>query len=203
MFFLRRRPRATPFAFRDLGPLADGDLTLVPPTRDRAEAFLASVAHPLCRDEPECKVTRLGLEAFLHAVPDGRERCDPRRDGGIRAAYRFWMRLANGPIEYAGTLTLRVGRGGDLERYLGHVGYVVHPPARGRSLAARATRLILPLARSHGLRELWITCNPDNAASRRTAERLGAVYVETVSVPRRHPLYARGDREKRRYVLVI
>ena len=35
-------------------------------------------------------------------------------------------------------------------------------------------RLLLPLARRHGLQTVWITCNPDNWASRRTCELAGA-----------------------------
>jgi tagatose 1,6-diphosphate aldolase len=57
----------------------------------------------------------------------------------------------------------------------------------------------MPLARRHGINPLWITCNPDNHASRRTCERLGATLVEIVPVPVGHTLYQRGEREKCRY----
>ena len=196
MLGLFRRRSAVPFAFRsiaEVGPTAAGDLSLVEPNPADADAFLAVAG-------PAEGVTALGLHAFLNACPLGRELCDEKRSG-VRAAYRLWARSAGPPAAFAGTVTLRVGRGENLERYLGHVGYVVFPASRGRRYAERATRLLLPLARSHGLREVWITCNPDNAPSRRTAERLGARYVDTVAVPRRHPLHARGDRAKRRYVL--
>jgi tagatose 1,6-diphosphate aldolase len=49
------------------------------------------------------------------------------------------------------------------------------------------------------MKALWITCNPDNHASRRTCERLGARLVEIVPVPKTDPLYARGETEKCRY----
>ena len=77
----------------------------------------------------------------------------------------------------------------------------VYPPARGNAYAERSCRLLLPLARRHGLRSLWITCNPDNAASRRTCERLGAVYVDTLPIPPEEPLFARGETHKCRYLL--
>ena len=51
------------------------------------------------------------------------------------------------------------------------------------------------------MQELWITCNPENVASRKTCERLGAVYIETVSLPTNHILYERGERQKCRYRL--
>ena len=200
---LARRP-VRRFEFVDPGPLRDGELSLVQPALADADDFLISARHPLCLGSEDANVSRDGLRAFLKAAPLGRE--SPNTFLGRSAAYRFWMRLhpaAGVPIPVGGTLSLRVGEGRDLRCYFGHVGYSVFPPARGRRLAERAVRLVLPLARAHGMHELWITCNPDNAPSRRTCERLGAVYVETVDLPRGHPLYRRGERQKCRYLLVI
>jgi tagatose 1,6-diphosphate aldolase len=105
------------------------------------------------------------------------------------------------PVRMAGGVGLRVGYTAELELYSGHIGYHVYPPARGRHLAERACRLLLNLARRHEMSELWITCNPDNFASRRTCERLGAQFVETVLIPADHPFYLRGERAKCRYLL--
>jgi tagatose 1,6-diphosphate aldolase len=98
---------------------------------------------------------------------------------------------------------LRIGTTYDLETYVGHFGYGVYPPARGRHLAERACRLLLPLAKAHGLKRLWITCNPDNWPSRRTCERLGCTLAGVVPVPEGHALYQRGDRYKCRYFLEL
>lgn len=101
-------------------------------------------------------------------------------------AYIFQM--IHGPTRQAmGRLSLRIGRTDNCVRYAGQVGYAVDEPFRGRRYAERAVRLVLPLAAQHGMRELWITTNPENLASRRTAERLGAVYVETVAVLADYP----------------
>ena len=62
---------------------------------------------------------------------------------------------------------------------------------------------MLNLARAHGMLHVWITCNPDNWASRRTCEKLGCQMIEIVAVPETHPLYQRGDREKCRYLLEL
>ena len=114
-------------------------------------------------------------------------------------AYRFDI-LVRG--ERAGTISLRVGDNERLVRYAGHVGYAVDEPWRGHRLAERATRLLLPLAKAHGLDPLWIGCNPDNAPSRRTLERLGAEFVEVVPLPPDYDrYYSRGEREKCRYRL--
>ena len=103
----------------------------------------------------------------------------------------------------AGNVSLRVGNAWDILLYLGHIGYGVNPSFRGHRYAERATRLVLPLARAHGLETLWITCNPDNHPSRRTCERLGAEMVEIVPVPSDYFLYHIGERWKCRYRLDI
>lgn len=113
-------------------------------------------------------------------------------------AYRFDM-ITQG--QRAGTASLRVGQKERVLLYAGHAGYEVEPQWRGRGFAARAMRLLYPLARAHYLDPLWITCTPDNIASRRTLDRLGAVYVETVALPPDYHSYARGEREKCRYRL--
>src|SRR5215204_4797163 len=73
----------------------------------------------------------------------------------------------------------------------------------GHRFAERSCRLILPLARRHGFDTLWITCNPDNVASRRTCERLGAELVGIVDVPPDNDVYERGSERKCRYRLAL
>lgn len=113
-------------------------------------------------------------------------------------AYIFHMRNAvSGKV--MGRITLRLGQTHDVTHFYGHIGYAVEPSYRGQHFAERACRLILPLARSHGLHELWITTGPENAPSRRTIERLGGVLVDIVDVPDDYPLPAGAIRKKCRY----
>jgi predicted acetyltransferase len=121
---------------------------------------------------------------------------DPAR--GLVPAYVFEMRLADTGTKI-GKITSRVGETRDLVRYAGHVGYEVSPEHRGNGYAARAVRLVLPLARLHGLGKFWITCDPDNAASAKTCELAGGKLVETVNVPEDSDMYRRGERRKLRY----
>jgi predicted acetyltransferase len=113
-------------------------------------------------------------------------------------AYRFHIVVGG---ERAGTVSLRIGSSDRVIRYAGQIGFGVHPRFQGRRLAERAVRLLLPLAKDHGLATLWVTCNPANVASRRTLERLGATYVETVPLPPDYDSYAQGEREKCRFRL--
>ena len=194
------------FHFLEPGRLVDGDLELIEPCRAHVDDVLAACAHPLTvRDAPaDASLTRKQLLDFLSAAPRGR--LYPDADRGWVPSYTFWMRLRDlpgrpAPLRIGGGCTLRVGDTEGIELYYGNVGYHVYPAARGHHYAERATRLLIPLFRRHGLRTLWITCNPDNYASRRTCERLGMELTGILPVPPDDPLYARGDREKCRYRL--
>jgi tagatose 1,6-diphosphate aldolase len=114
----------------------------------------------------------------LSLVLDYRSPCDPGR--GWTPAYHFGLLVDGGRV---GGVELRVGRDARHERVTGHLGYFVAPGCRGRGYAARAVRLLVPLARAHGLDPLWILCEPRNRASRRVCERVGAELVDVVRLP--------------------
>jgi RimJ/RimL family protein N-acetyltransferase len=196
------------FHFMDPGRLIDGELELVAPHPRWIDDLLAG------SDPSQGRPTRPQIEDFLRIAPNGRQSAQP--GSGRVPAYHFWMRLhpanrpmlprwAHGeiglpaPLQIAGGIGLRVGHTRDIELYLGNIGYNVQPFARGNHYAERACRLIRPLALAHGIRPLWITCNPDNIPSRRTCERLGCTLIETVPLPADHVLRSRGDREKLRF----
>ena len=121
---------------------------------------------------------------------------DPSK--GYVPAYKFEMRLV-GAIGKIGNIDLRIGDTKRLRMYGGHLAYGVYPDFRGRHYAARASRLLLPLARRHGMSELWITCNSNNVASRRTCELAGAIFVEIVDLTEDIDIYQEGERQKCRY----
>jgi predicted acetyltransferase len=209
------------FQFLDLGPMVDGELELVTPDHCWINEMLEACHHPLTQREmpQQARTTREQVEHFLRTSPKGRTSGDVRSDNA--PGYVFWMRMRPPAVNaiaddkaksaatvgltlgIVGSIGLRLGYGKNLEMYLGHIGYHVFPPARGRHFAERSCRLLFPLAKAHGFKTLWITCNPDNMASRRTIERLGAVLVETVPVPKENALYLQGDREKCRYRMDI
>ena len=95
----------------------------------------------------------------------------------------FFKMMSGLRDEELGTINLRIGSTEHLERYAGHIGYGVHASFRGHHYAARSVTLLLPLARWHELDPLWITCDPENVASRRSLEICGAELVEIVDVP--------------------
>jgi tagatose 1,6-diphosphate aldolase len=199
------------FPYLDPGPLAEGDLELVPPDERWLDAVMAAQDHPLTRElmPAASAIPRQKHIDFIRALRPPATGFHPGDDGaGLVPAFHFWMLRRNThsstvPLPIAGGLNLRLGHTLNLQRVIGHIGYSVYPFARGHHYAERSCRLLLPLARRYGLRTLWITCNPDNLASRRTCERLGAQMVDIVPVPTEHPLYVRGEKEKCRYRLEL
>jgi predicted acetyltransferase len=95
----------------------------------------------------------------------------------------FFRMMSIDRDEEMGNINLRIGSTPHIERYAGHIGYGVHPAFRGHHYASRSLVLLLPFARSVGIDPLWITCDPDNAASRRSLEISGAEFIEVVDVP--------------------
>lgn len=199
MFFRR-------FQFLDPGPLVDGELTLVAPSRKLVDELLHAELESglIGAGLEDINAARARQEAFLRECPAGRQKADLL--AGRVPAYHFWMRLdpehpvsRTIPIRIVGGIGFRVGRNRELEFYSGHIGYHVYPPARGHHYAERAVRLLLPLVRHHRIDPLWITVNPDNTPSRRTCERLGAELVDVVQIPEGHPFRERGETSKCRY----
>ena len=124
----------------------------------------------------------------------------PERD--LSPVYRFGMTIV-GKRREVGRIELRIGNTERILQYVGHIGYRVYPRYRGHRYTARATRLLLPLARKHDLKTLWITADPDNVASRKTCELVGAEMVDIVEAPLSSEPYRRGYRQKCRYRLEL
>lgn len=103
---------------------------------------------------------------------------DPAK--GFVPAYHFEILSPAG--EKAGVCDLRLGYTENLY-YGGHIGYTVDPPFRGRHYAGKAVKLLLALAKRHGMDHLFITCVPENAASYRTCVWAGGRYLETADLP--------------------
>jgi predicted acetyltransferase len=140
------------------------------------------------RDDLVWGDVRLRLEMRTPAVPD--RRILPACSFGIH------RRADN---QRVGSISFRLGPEDGAVAIIGHVGYGVDSPYRGNGYAAQACRALRPLLAEH-LAEAIITCDPDNTASARTIEHLGATYETTVEIDAGAILNkAQGRIRKRRY----
>ncbi len=126
---------------------------------------------------------------FVRVMPG-----DPVRD--FVPAYHFRIVLADGSD--AGHINFRVGDTDHVRVCAGHIGFEILAAFRGHSYAFQACRAIAQWVRTI-YEAVTITCDPDNQASRRTVERLGASFIDEAPVPPHDPHYQRGSRTKRRY----
>ena len=132
---------------------------------------------------------RAGCAAFVadrlaYADPAGAE-LPPHR---VRCTY-FWI-LDAGPRAdprdgVVGFLAVRHALSDFLLEQGGHIGFSVRPSARRRGHASSALRLGLDHAAALGLDRVLLTCDPDNAGSRRTIEAAGGVYEDTRAATQR------------------
>jgi tagatose 1,6-diphosphate aldolase len=135
--------------------------------------------HPLASALPPDGTLRLVLQRLL----------PPAEASWKVATYLFDIVAGR---ESVGRLSLRIGDTPVIREFAGHLGLGIDPAHRGQGYARRSARLIVPLARAHGLDPMWISCDPDNEGSIRAILSLGASYVDTVT---------RGEKRKRRYRL--
>jgi len=137
------------------------------------------------------------VDGDLELVLVERMPADPAK--GRVPQYQFEMRRPGSP-EAMGTIRLRIASARTL-REAGHIGYWVAEEHRGHRYAARSCQLLLPLARAHGLKAVWLTVDPHNGPSLKTCRIVGAKWVDTVRLPKDHPMYAQGARYRRRFRL--
>jgi len=110
----------------------------------------------------------------------------------------FHFRIIAADGSAVGHINFRVGNTEHIRLCAGHIGFEIAEPFRGRGLALQACHALAPFVRLI-YEVITITCDPDNFASRRTIELLGAQFIDEIAVPVNDPHYQRGSRIKRRY----
>lgn len=80
--------------------------------------------------------------------------------------------------EYLGRLSIRHALTDLLREFGGHIGYVVRPSARRQGNASAMLAVALPIARGLGIDPALLTCDADNAGSRRVIESNGGVFED-------------------------
>ncbi|WP_041138980.1 GNAT family N-acetyltransferase [Beduini massiliensis] len=84
--------------------------------------------------------------------------------------------------ESIGRIVFRCGSDNEHE-FAGHIGYSIDEPYRGHYYAYQACLALKQFILSLGYDHVLITCSPDNIASKKTIEKLGAEFVETKAIP--------------------
>lgn len=128
--------------------------------------------------EPERLTDFDGYVAWLHAQEQGRDLAP----GHVRNSTR-WL-VDDGAL--VGRVHIRHELTEWLRSFGGHVGYYIRPSKRRLGYGRHALRLGLLEARALGLRRVLVTCDEDNAGSRRIIEHNGGLYENSMERTRRY-----------------
>ena len=101
-----------------------------------------------------------------------------------------------------GKISIRIGDNYH-SYYNGHVGYEVDPESRGHRYSLEALKLVLPVAKHHGMERIYLTCDQSNEASRRIIELSGARLLEIAKIPRDYFAWREGIEDHCIYQLDI
>jgi predicted acetyltransferase len=147
------------------------------------------------------RATSPSVQNFLHYYEDGmpfgrylevlaeHERGENLPTNQVAATFLF----AFVGTRIVGRVAIRHALTPHLERFGGHIGYVVVPEHRRRGYATAILRQSLQIARRKlGLKRVLVTCDDDNVGSIKTIEKNGGVFEGVVTDPD-------GDKPKRRY----
>ena len=108
---------------------------------------------------------------------------------GDELPFYWWSIVENASGATVGKISLRLGH--NYHSYWnGNVGYEVDEPYRGHHYAAIALKMVLPIAKAHGMDHLFVSCDKNNAASYKTIERCGGHLLE-ISYPPKDWIYYR------------
>lgn len=123
------------------------------------------------------------------------------KEKGYVPAYYFKIIKCDNDMEI-GQCDLRIGYN-DNTKYGGNIGYEIYEPFRGNHYAGEACKLLFLLAKKHKMKEIIITCSPENIASRKTCEYCGAELVGVIDVPQGHELYKGGQKKTCQYIVKL
>ena len=115
-------------------------------------------------------------------------------------AYCFDIALLDGTV--VGNCSLKIWHT-PVIWFAGNIGYEVYEPYRGHRYASKACRLLYPLAIRHNLDYLIITCNVSNAASERSIQLAGGMFIAEQDVPEDYEQYRKGSKRVRIYKVLL
>ena len=159
--------------------------------RDYCSELRESGCRYFCPMKPE-----LVDEAWYYRTKDVYDRREKERIDGRARSVHYWA-VDDG--RFIGEFQLRLDFTGNVMNDIGSVGLAVRPTEWRKGYGSAILQLGLDIARSFGMEELLLTIDEENIASIRTAEKLGAVYADTIE----GPCGAEEMRRLRRYRITL
>lgn len=126
-----------------------------------------------------------------------------REQGNEKEIPYYWYEILRKPdLIPVGKISIRIGHNYH-SYYNGNIGYEIDEAYRGQRYAGEAAKAVLEVARYHGMQKLYLSCEEENTASRRTIEGLGARLLEITELPEDYFGWYEGIPRYRIYELEI
>lgn len=108
----------------------------------------------------------------------------------------YWIYLIVIDNIEIGRITLRSGD--DINHmYDGHIGYGIEKEYRGHNYSYLACLLLKDIMINKGYDHVILTCDPNNIASRKIIEKLGALFLEKRTIPKQLRKYYPNNEKER------
>ncbi len=162
--------------------IADEDLLFVEPTMNFAKEIAAY------RQEMLDAESSFDGCFSMKRMPDIQEYVDycigwanPRRKADEHGAWgNVLLVIRKSDMKMVGCMQVHNVLTERMKKYTGHVGYSVRPSERRKGYAKKMLAKALDFLSSFGFEEVYVSCLPDNEASRKTILANGGEFVETV-----------------------
>ena len=118
---------------------------------------------------------------------------DPVRGRAPTYDFNIFAADADGNEVCVGGADMCIGYS-ELYYYGGNIGYEIDDEFRGHGYAGRACLLLKKVMSAHGMTHVHIAAEPDNPASLRVCEKIGARFVREADIPEDSDLYRQGLR---------
>ena len=115
-------------------------------------------------------------------------------------AYRFDIALLDGTV--VGNCSFRIWHT-PVIWFAGNIGYEIYEPFRGHRYASKACNLLYKLAIMHDMDYVIITCNVNNAASERSIQLAGGMFISEEDVPQDSEQYQKGSHRVKIYKVLL
>lgn len=93
--------------------------------------------------------------------------------------------------EYLGSAEIRHRLNWHLERWGGHIGFVIRPSSRGKGYGKKILQKAIPFANHAGIDRALLTIAPENRAAIHIVERCGGVFEDETQATGRFPVRRR------------
>lgn len=103
---------------------------------------------------------------------------------------------------FIGRISMRIGSNFN-SYYNGNIGYEIEENFRGNNFSLKACKLVLQVAKAHGMKEIFLACDENNIPSYKTIEKLGGELIEITKPPKTYFAYRENMKKQRIYKLYI